>query len=62
MADVSADVRASLGSASCLSADLFDGTLVGGGLGFGGGVGGCDNVLSTTLVTFFVILQHPARS
>ena len=64
VADVSADVRASLGSASCLSADLFDDTLVG-GFGFrvgGGGWEGCDNVLSTTFSTFFVILQHPTHS
>ena len=60
VADVSADVRASLGSASCLSANLFDGTLVGGVRVSGGG--GCDNVLSTTFLTFFVILQHPTRS
>ena len=61
VADVSADVHASLGSASCLLADLFDGTLVGGGLGLGGW-GGCDKVLSTTFSSFFVILQHPTRS
>ena len=60
VADVSADVRASLGSASCLSADLFDGTLVGGVWVWG--VGGCDNVLSTTFSSFFVILQHPTHS
>ena len=39
VADVSADVHASLGSASCLLADLFDGTLVGGGWVWGGGGG-----------------------
>ena len=49
-----------LGSASCLSADLFDGTLVGGVWVWG--VGGCDNVLSTTFSSFFVILQHPTHS
>ena len=32
-----------------------------GGFGFRG-VGGCDKVLSTTFLTFFVILQHPTRS
>ena len=59
VADVSADMRTSLGNASCLSADLFDGTLVGGG-GFGSRGG--DNVLSATFLTFFVISQHPTRS
>ena len=32
-----------------------------GGFGFGGW-GGCDNVLSTTFSSFFVILQHPTHS
>ena len=32
-----------------------------GGVRVSGG-GGCDNVLSTTFLTFFVILQHPTRS
>ena len=60
VADVSTDVRATLGSSSCLSAEPFVGTLVwgvgvrggvGGGVRVSGGVGGCNNVLSTTFLT-----------
>ena len=59
VADVSTDVRATLGSSSCFSAEPFVGTLVGGVGGWGGfGFrGGCNYVLSTFL-TVFVILQH----
>ena len=62
VADVSANVRASLevlhvSRLICSTARWL------GGFGFRGGVGGwCDNVLSTTFLTFFVILQHPTRS
>ena len=63
VADFSTDVRATLGSSSCFSAEpLGGGWGGGGGVRVSGGWGGCNNVLSTTFLTVFVILHHPTSN
>ena len=73
LADVSTDVRATLGSFSCLSAEPFVGTLVGGwggggglggGSGFGGGWGGVITSCRrpSWRSSWSCNIQHPTRA
>ena len=66
VADVSTDVRATLGSSSCFSAEPFVGTLVGGVGGWGGvrvsGGGVITSCRPSWRSSWSCNMQHPTRS